>query len=96
VSTRVAEHTRLPLAAVLEELDRDGTAAQLRAVAATLTPEEHDRLAAEAAEGDRLAQLVVAVLASIPRTEALVRMPVACLPLARRAPQLERQGNWVR
>jgi hypothetical protein len=59
------------LLATLEELERDGTAAQLRAIAATLTAEEHDRIAAEAAEGDRLAQLVVAVLASIPRTAAL-------------------------
>ena len=52
----------------LEQLERDGTAARLRAIAATLTAEEHQRLAAEAASGDRLAQLIVAVLASLPRT----------------------------
>jgi hypothetical protein len=46
----------------LAQLERDGTAAQLRAVAATLTPDEHRRLAQEAA-GDRLPQLVQAVLA---------------------------------
>jgi hypothetical protein len=46
----------------LEEVERDGTATQLRAVAATLTPEEHHRLAAEAAGGDRLAALIQAVL----------------------------------
>jgi hypothetical protein len=51
------------LADVVDELERDGTAAQLRAIAATLTPEEHERLAAEAATGDRLAEL-----AAIPRT----------------------------
>jgi hypothetical protein len=61
----------LALLADLEALERDGTAAQLRAVAATLTAAEHQRLVAEAAAGDRLAQLVVAVLAAIPRTEAL-------------------------
>jgi hypothetical protein len=59
----------LPLAD-LGLLEGDGTAAQLRAIAATLTAEEHRRLAAEAATGDRLAQLVVAVLAAIPRTGA--------------------------
>jgi hypothetical protein len=52
------------LAADLEELERDGTAARLRAVAATLTVEEHHRLAAEAEAGDRLAELMVAVLAT--------------------------------
>lgn len=50
----------------LEALERDGTAAQLRAVAATLTPVERRALAAEVAEGDRLAELVVAVLATAP------------------------------
>jgi hypothetical protein len=54
----------------LQQLEPDDTAAQLRAIAATLTSEEHQRLAAEAATGDRLAQLVMAVLASIPRTAA--------------------------
>jgi hypothetical protein len=48
----------------LEQLERDGTAARLRAIAATLTAEEHQRLAAEAATGDRLAELMVAVLAT--------------------------------
>jgi hypothetical protein len=52
------------LLADLEELECDGTAARLRAIAATLTPEEHQRLAAEAATGDRLAALMVAVLAT--------------------------------
>jgi hypothetical protein len=53
----------------LEALERDGTAAQLRAVAATLTAEEQQRLAAEAAAGDRLAQLVQVVLATAAGTE---------------------------
>jgi hypothetical protein len=48
----------------LEQLERDGTGAQLRAIAATLTPEEHERLRAEAATGDRLAALMVGVLAT--------------------------------
>jgi len=48
----------------LEALERDGTAAQLRSIAATLTAEEHQRLAAEAAAGDRLAELMVGVLAT--------------------------------
>jgi hypothetical protein len=48
----------------LEALERDGTGAQLRAIAATLTAEEHQRLAVEAATGDRLAELMVAVLAT--------------------------------
>lgn len=54
----------------LDHLERDGTAEKLRAIAATLTPEELTRLGSEVAEGDRLAQVVAAVLASIPRTEA--------------------------
>ena len=54
----------LALLADLEELERDGTAATLRAIAATLTPEEHERLRTEAAAGDRLAELVTAVLAT--------------------------------
>src|SRR5262245_16340556 len=61
----------LAFLADLEQLERAGTVAQLRAIASTLTAEEHHRLAAEAATGDRLAELVVAVLAAIPRTEAL-------------------------
>jgi len=56
----------LALLADLEALERDGTAAQLRRVAEGLTPDEHHRLAAEAAAGDRLAALMVAVL-STPR-----------------------------
>jgi hypothetical protein len=55
----------LPLAD-LEELEHDGTAAKLRAIAATLTPPEHDRLVAEAA-GDRLAELVQAAV--LPRAD---------------------------
>lgn len=45
------------LLADLRALERDGTAAKLRAIAATLTPDEHERLRAEAAAGDRLAVL---------------------------------------
>jgi hypothetical protein len=52
----------LALLADLEQLERDGTAAKLRAIGATLTSEEHQRLRAEAAAGDRLAELVTAVL----------------------------------
>jgi hypothetical protein len=55
----------LAFLADLEELERNSTGAQLRAIAATLTAEEHHRLAAEAATGDPLAQLVVVVLASL-------------------------------
>jgi hypothetical protein len=54
---------------VLAYLERDGTATQLRAIAATLTPEEHQRLRAEAAAGDRLAALMVGVLAVPVTTE---------------------------
>jgi len=59
----------------LDELERDGGAQTLRAVAATLTPAEHQRLAAEAAAGDRLAALMVAVVAA-PRERVEV---VRCL-----------------
>jgi hypothetical protein len=52
------------LLADLEELERDGTAARLRDIAKDLSPEEHQRLAAEAAAGDRLAELMVGVLAT--------------------------------
>src|SRR5262245_48676307 len=76
----------------LEQLERDGTATKLRAIAATLTPPELERLRAEAASGDRLAELVTAVLAT---TEAL-RMPVFAHTSGRGAPQCPRQGNWVR
>jgi hypothetical protein len=48
----------------VEALERDGTAAKLRVIATTLTPEEHERLRAEAAAGDRLAGLVSGVLAT--------------------------------
>jgi hypothetical protein len=54
----------LTLLADVEALERDGSATQLRAIAATLTPAEHERLRAEAAAGDRLAELVTAVLAT--------------------------------
>jgi hypothetical protein len=50
------------LAADLEQLERDGTGARLRAIAATITREEHERLRAEAAAGDQLAALMVGVL----------------------------------
>jgi hypothetical protein len=59
----------LTLLADLEALERDGTAATLRAIATTLTREEHQRLRAEAAAGDRLAELVTAVLAVPVTTE---------------------------
>ena len=59
----------LAFLADLEALERDGTAAQLREVAATLAAEEHQRLAAEAATGDGLAELVMAVLAPPAPTE---------------------------
>jgi hypothetical protein len=63
----------------LDQLERDGTASQLRAIAATLTAAEQRRLAAEAAAGDRLAQLVAAVLASGATREATAppRSPAA-------------------
>jgi hypothetical protein len=54
----------LALLADLEALERAGTAARLRSIAEGLTPEEHARLRAEAATGDRLAELMVAVLAT--------------------------------
>jgi hypothetical protein len=57
----VAVAVALPLAN-LEALERDGTGAQLRAIAVTVTPEEHERLRALAAAGDRLAELIVGVL----------------------------------
>jgi hypothetical protein len=56
----------LAMLADLEHLERDGTATQLRGIAATLTPEEHEQLRAEAAEGDRLAELINAVPATQP------------------------------
>src|SRR5262249_44401370 len=61
----------------LRALERDGTAAKLRAIAATLTPEEHERLRAEAAAGDRLAELVTAVLAT-PPDGAVAVLPCTC------------------
>ena len=55
------------LLADLEALERDGSAAKLRAIASTLTSEEHARhLAAEAAAGDQLAQLIHQSVACIP------------------------------
>jgi hypothetical protein len=60
---RVGKADVLALLDDLEALERDGTAERLRAIAATLTPDERHRLAAEAAEGDRLAELVEAALA---------------------------------
>jgi TubC N-terminal docking domain len=61
----------LALLADLEALERDGTATRLRTIAATLTREEHERLRAEVATGDRLAELLVAVLAP-PRAQVAV------------------------
>jgi hypothetical protein len=52
----------LALLADLEQLERDGSAAKLRSIGASLTSEEHQRLRAEAASGDRLAALMVGVL----------------------------------
>jgi hypothetical protein len=67
---RAAKTDVLAVLADLEALERDGTAPRLRAIGATLTAEEHQRLAAEATAGDRLAALICAVLASVLRTEA--------------------------
>jgi hypothetical protein len=64
---------RRALLADLEQLESDGTAARLRAIAATLTPEEHERLRAEAASGDRLAELVTAALATPPDGPVVLR-----------------------
>jgi hypothetical protein len=66
---RAHQPALLALLADLEQLARDGTAARLRAIAATLTPDEHHRLAGEAGTDDRLAELLQAVLASSPGTE---------------------------
>jgi len=63
----------LALLADLDELERDGTAARLRAIGGTLTPEERDCLAAEVATGDRLAALLVAVLATPPERVEVLR-----------------------
>ena len=60
--TAAADERRV-LRTDLETLEGDGTAEELRAFAATLAREEHERLAAEAAAGERLAELMVAVLA---------------------------------
>jgi hypothetical protein len=65
-----ADDARRTLRADLEQLERDGTAAQLCAVAATLTSEEHQRLAHEAASGDRLAELITAVVGPVATPEA--------------------------
>jgi hypothetical protein len=62
----------LALLADLAELERDGAVARLRAVAATLSAEEHQRLAQEAASGDYLAGLImISVLATTAATEAV-------------------------
>jgi len=65
----------LALLTDLEQLERDGSAAQLRAIAATLTPAEHERLRAEAAAGDRLAELVAAVLTTPLEGAVVLRCP---------------------
>jgi hypothetical protein len=54
-----------------QRLERDGMAARLRTIAATLTVEEHHRLDLEAAAGDRLAELVTAVLTTPPEGPVL-------------------------
>jgi hypothetical protein len=59
----------------LEALEHDGTAAGLRAMAAALTSEEHERLRAEAAAGDRLAELMVDVLAAPRAHVEVLRCP---------------------
>jgi len=69
VALRTSKTDVLALLADLAELERDSTVARLREVAATLTAEEHQRLAAEAAAGDGLAELVMAVLAPPATTE---------------------------
>jgi hypothetical protein len=68
-----AEDDSQALRADLEELEQDGMGDRLRAIARTLTPEEHQRLAAEAAAGDRLAELMVAVLATAGERVEVVR-----------------------
>jgi hypothetical protein len=65
----------LTLLADVEALERDGSATQLRAIAATLTPAEHERLRAEASTGDRLAELVTAVLATPAAGPVVLRCP---------------------
>jgi hypothetical protein len=60
---RASKPAVLALLADLETLDRDGTAARLRNLAATLTPPGRERLAAEAAAGDPLAGLIWAAVA---------------------------------
>src|SRR5215475_9767901 len=54
----------VPLLADLEQLERDGMAGRLREIATTLTTAEHERLQAEVAAGDSLAQIITAVLAT--------------------------------
>jgi hypothetical protein len=75
--TALRTHKPAPLALLvdLDELERDGTAARLRAIAATLTRGEHERLRAEAAAGDRLAELMVAVLAAPRERVEVLRCP---------------------
>jgi hypothetical protein len=65
----------LALLADVEALERDGTAATLRAIANTLTMEERERLRAEAAAGDRLAELVTAVVATPLEGPVVLRSP---------------------
>jgi hypothetical protein len=63
----------LALLAALEELERDGTAAKLRVIAEGLTAAEHERLRAEAAAGDPLAELITAVLATPLKVPVVLR-----------------------
>ena len=57
----------LALLADVAELERDGSSLKLRAIASTLTSEEHARrLAAEAAAGDQLTQLILQAVACTP------------------------------
>src|SRR5215813_12146705 len=59
-----SDDERRALLADVDELEHAGMGDRLRAIASTLTTEEHRRLAAEASAGDRLAEMMLAVLAT--------------------------------
>ena len=65
-SLRAGKADLLALLGDLASLDADRTAGRLRALAATLTPAERERLWAEAGGGDHLAGLIVAVIGGFP------------------------------